>query len=75
MTQPERDIDESTREAEETEATASHQADRAASEDEVAAAERAADDPSLSGHRAEVAAHEQDMARRGVEAEGEGRID
>lgn len=62
--------DRATRDAEEDEAKAEHRPDRPPSNDEEEAAERAAEhaDP-------EVAEHYGEMAERGVNQKGEGRID
>ena len=59
-----------TEEAERAEATAPHQADRAATPEEEVAAEEAASGGVSPG----VADHERDMAGRGVNARGEGHI-
>lgn len=64
-----------TRHAEEGEARAAHVADRAPSAEEERDAERARKDPSLSGDQKEVAERYREMAERGVEEKGEGRID
>lgn len=56
-----------TRAAEREEMDAKHEADRAPSDDEAAAAPSHTSDP-------DVAAHEQEMAERGVDQQGEGRI-
>jgi len=54
---------------------AAHRADRMPTDEEEQAAERSAAELEESGGDAEVAAHYEDMARRGVEHKGEGRID
>jgi hypothetical protein len=56
-----------TRAAEREEASAEHEADRAPTEDESAAAGDRAADP-------EVAKHYEEMAERGADQQGEGRI-
>lgn len=56
-------------------AGAQHKADRMPSEEEEAAAERAENELQESGEDREVAAHYEEMARRGAEQEGEGKID
>jgi len=61
-------VDEATREAEEEEARAPHEADRPPTEEEEEAAEGLRPDP-------EVAEHEREMDRLGAEVRGEGRID
>jgi hypothetical protein len=66
MEQPTRPSRE-TRDAERDEADAPHQADRAATPDEERLAEEHQADP-------DVAQHEAEMAERGVEDQGEGRI-
>lgn len=66
--------DEHTEAAEQHETGAAHQADRPATTDEEAAAERALADPDLSGDQEEVAEHYRDMTERGVTSKGEGRI-
>jgi hypothetical protein len=60
-------VDEATREAEEEEARAPHEADRLPTEKEEEAAEGVRPDP-------EVAEHEQEMGRLGAEVRGEGQI-
>ena len=65
--------DEGTEAADEVEGRAAHQADRAPTTDEEAAADRAALRPDRA-NPADVAEHERDMAERGAHAEGEGRI-
>ncbi len=54
---------------------ASHDADRMPTEDGEEAADRSAEELRDSGEESSVAQHHQDMARRGVEQKGEGRID
>lgn len=56
-------------------AQATHEPDRMPSEDEEQAAERAGHELEESGEARDVAAHFEDMAKRGVEQKGEGRID
>lgn len=56
-------------------ADATHGSDRIPTEDEEKAAERAADELEESGEEASVAAHYEEMARRGAEQRGEGRIE
>ena len=56
-----------TRKAERQEADAAHQPDRPPTEDEARLAEEQQLDP-------DVAAHEEEMAERGVEQRGEGQI-
>ena len=56
-----------TRDAERAEAEAPHDADRAPTPEEEAVAEQSVLDP-------DVAEHERDMAERGANQEGEGRI-
>jgi hypothetical protein len=71
MTEHARDIEgesASTREEEEREAAAAHVADRPPTPEEEEAAEERPLSPG-------VAEHEREMAERGVEARGEGRID
>jgi hypothetical protein len=60
-------VDEATREAEEEDARAPHEADRPPTEDEEEAAEGLRPDP-------EVAGHEREMGRLGAEVRGEGQI-
>lgn len=50
-------------------------ADREPTEDEEQAAERARDDPAIAGDPDAVAENYRDMAKRGVEEKGEGKID
>ena len=57
-----------TRAEEAEEAGAAHEADRAPTAEEEAAAEKNTPDP-------EVSAHERDMGRLGAEVRGEGQID
>ncbi len=64
--------DETTRLAEQHEADASHAADREATEDESRAADRAREQGEQDEE--EVAAHYQEMAKRGAGQRGEGRI-
>ncbi len=52
-----------------------HDADRMPTEDEEEAAEKSAKKLRESGDAESVAEHYEDMARRGVEQKGEGRID
>jgi hypothetical protein len=66
--------DKATDEAEEHEAGAAHDADRPATTDEEAAAERALHDPDLTGDLEEVGEHYREMTERGVKSKGEGRI-
>jgi hypothetical protein len=54
---------------------AGHEADRMPTGDEEEAAEKSADELRESGEEAEVAKHYEEMARRGVDQEGEGRIE
>ena len=56
-------------------AEATHEPDRMPSDEEEAAAESAAAHLEESGKEHDVAEHYEDMARRGVEQKGEGRID
>jgi len=56
-----------TRDAERAEADAAHDADRAPTPEEESVAEQTELDP-------DVAAHEREMAERGSQQEGEGRI-
>ncbi|HVC14865.1 MAG TPA: hypothetical protein VND62_08410 [Acidimicrobiales bacterium] len=56
-------------------ADAGHDADRMPTDDEERAAERAADQLEESGEEASVAEHYEEMARRGTEQKGEGRIE
>jgi hypothetical protein len=60
--------------AEEQAFNRAHQAGRGPSDDEAEAAERAAQDPALSGDQAEVAEHYREMTERGANQEGEGKI-
>ena len=66
MTEPTRPSSE-TREAEQAEARAKHQADRSPTPEEEASAEAHEVDPG-------VAEHEEEMLRRGANQQGEGRI-
>jgi len=66
--------DKATGDAEEHEAGTAHDADRPATTDEEAAAERALHDPDLTGDMEDVAEHYREMTERGVESKGEGRI-
>ncbi|MGH8989554.1 MAG: hypothetical protein ACRDXC_13335 [Acidimicrobiales bacterium] len=56
-------------------AHATHEPDRMPTEDEEVAAERSTEELRTSGEEASVAEHYRDMVRRGVEQEGEGRIE
>ncbi len=56
-------------------AEAAHEADRTPTDDEAKAAERSADELRESGEEESVAEHYKEMARRGVEQKGEGKID
>jgi len=56
-------------------ADAAHQADRPPSEEEEQAAEAAEAELQESGEDRAVAKHYEEMARRGVEQQGEGRIE
>lgn len=56
-------------------AGAPHEADRMPSPDEEAAAEASEKRLAESGEEREVAANYEEMARRGVEQRGEGRIE
>jgi len=56
-------------------AEAPHEADRMPSEDEEEAAEASESQLHESGEDREVAKHYEEMARRGVEQQGEGRIE
>lgn len=56
-------------------AEAAHEPDRMPSDDEESAAEEATERLEESGKEREVARHYEEMARRGVEQKGEGRID
>ena len=60
-------LSDATREADEEESRAPHQADRAPTEEEEEAAEGLRPDPG-------VAEHEKEMGRLGAEVRGEGRI-
>ncbi len=66
--------DNDTEQAEEEDAEVTARADRAPTSDEAAAADRAAADPELSGDQKAVGEHYREMAERGVEEKGEGRI-
>ncbi len=61
-------VDDRTRIEEDRESAAGHQADRAPTPEEEAAADRGEADP-------EVATHEREMGRIGAEVKGEGEID
>lgn len=56
-------------------AQAAHEPDRMPTDEEERAAESAAAELQESGEETEVAEHFEEMARRGVEQQGEGRID
>ncbi|HLW46026.1 MAG TPA: hypothetical protein VKR78_07395 [Acidimicrobiales bacterium] len=56
-------------------ADAAHEPDRAPTDDEEEAADRAAEELRDSGEEASVARHYEEMARRGVEQKGEGSIE
>lgn len=73
MTRP-RGNDPATREADERDAEAAHQADRPPTSSEELSADRAAEDPELSGDHAEVGRNYEKMAERGAKSRGEGRI-
>ena len=60
---------------EEKEATSGHGADREPTADEAEAAERARKNPDIAGDPSKVAANYSEMAQRGVDEKGEGRID
>ncbi|HVX22812.1 MAG TPA: hypothetical protein VHB02_15795 [Acidimicrobiales bacterium] len=66
--------DRETQQAEVEDAAVTGHADRPPTDDEAAAADRAAGDPALSGDQEEVGEHYREMAERGVEQKGEGRI-
>jgi len=61
-------VDPQTRAEEEREGKAAHTADRSATSEEEAAADRNEPDP-------DVAAHEREMGKIGAEVKGEGEID
>jgi len=69
------DPSEETIAADEEESRSAHVADRAPTEDEEAAADRARNDPSLAGDQEQVAEHFEEMTKKGVAEKGEGRID
>lgn len=56
-------------------ADAAHRPDRMPSEEEEEAADESADDLHESGEDRSVAEHYEEMARRGAEQRGEGRIE
>ncbi|HEX3946717.1 MAG TPA: hypothetical protein VHW47_03390 [Acidimicrobiales bacterium] len=66
--------DQETEAAEQDDAAVTAGADRPPTSEEEEAAERAQDDPDLSGDQEKVGEHYREMAERGVEAKGEGRI-
>lgn len=66
--------DEATREAEAHEARSDHDPGDVASRDDAEAAERALEDPDLTGDQAEVGRHVTEMNERGAHQDGEGRI-
>ncbi|HUI04465.1 MAG TPA: hypothetical protein VLZ77_13040 [Acidimicrobiales bacterium] len=61
------EVTDATRQAEEEESAAAHEPDRAPTPGEEAAAEELSVDP-------DVREHYEEMAERGAEAEGEGRV-
>ena len=61
-------LDDATRDAEEEESRAAHEADRGPTKEEEEAAEGLRPDP-------DVAEHEREMGRIGAEVRGEGQID
>jgi len=67
-------VDDATRAADERDASATARGDAPPTESEAAAADRALSTMSTE-ERATVSAAHEDMARRGSEAQGEGRID
>jgi hypothetical protein len=66
---------EATREEEQREAVKSHEPDRPPTDEEEEEAEQALADSESSGDRAEVRRNYQDMAERGVQQKGEGKIE
>jgi hypothetical protein len=66
--------DDETEAAETEDGGVAHGADRPPTTDEEAAADRARQDPDIAGDPDDVAAHYEEMAERGVEQKGEGRI-
>jgi hypothetical protein len=66
--------DDETEAAEVEDASVAHGPDRTPTTDEEAAADRAREDPEIAGDPKDVAAHYEEMAERGVEQKGEGRI-
>ena len=65
--------DNETYRAEDREATTAHEADRMPTPDEESAAERARQDPELSGDQQQVASHYREMSEIGKDERGEGR--
>lgn len=63
-----------TRTAEAQDALAGHQADRMPTAEEEELADESAGDPGISGDQRAVADHYREMAERGVDQRGEGRI-
>lgn len=59
----------------ETTAGLPHEADRMPTDDEERAAEKSAEELRESGKEESVAEHYEDMAQRGVDQKGEGRIE
>jgi hypothetical protein len=66
--------DDETEAAETEDAAVTRGADRPPTTDEEEAADRAREDPDIAGDPEDVAAHYDEMAERGVEQKGEGRI-
>jgi len=69
------EVSDETTKFEEKEAGSGHGADREPTEDEADAAESARKDPDIAGDPSNVADNYREMARRGVDEKGEGRID
>jgi hypothetical protein len=63
-----------TRAEEEREARAPHVADRPPTPEEEELADESANDPEAVAVQADVAEHEREMAKRGANQQGEGRI-
>jgi hypothetical protein len=66
--EPDATVQQATRDEEQREAQARHEADRPPTDDEESRAERSSSDPG-------VAAHEREMGRIGADVKGEGQID
>jgi hypothetical protein len=65
---------EKTREEEQRDALKAHEPDRPSTDEEEEEAEQALGDSELSGNQAEVRKNYQEMAERGVQQKGEGKI-